>query len=99
MQHLIHALFIQRAIEISKQELPVSHSTLEGNVLRRYYHFLIFNVLFVFVIGTVILKSILSLIREPTNIFGLLATNLPSGSTFFIFYIVFNTCTHALALV
>ncbi|OAQ35831.1 DUF221-domain-containing protein [Linnemannia elongata AG-77] len=86
-------------LEISKQELPVSHSTLEGNVLRRYYHFLIFNVLFVFVIGTVILKSILSLIREPTNIFGLLATNLPSGSTFFIFYIVFNTCTHALELV
>ena len=77
----------------------MSHSTLEGNVLRRYYHFLIFNVLFVFVIGTVILKSILSLIREPTNIFGLLANNLPSGSTFFIFYIVFNTCTHALELV
>ncbi|KAG0278849.1 hypothetical protein BGZ95_002955, partial [Linnemannia exigua] len=86
-------------LEISKQELPVSHSTLEGNVFRRYYHFLIFNVLFVFMIGTVILKSILELIREPTNIFGLLATNLPSGSTFFIFYIVFNTCTHALELV
>ncbi|KAF9905976.1 hypothetical protein EC991_001135 [Linnemannia zychae] len=86
-------------LEISKQELPVSHSALEGNVFRRYYHFLIFNVLFVFMIGTVILKSILELIREPTNIFSLLATNLPSGSTFFIFYIVFNTCTHSLELV
>ncbi|KAF9922536.1 hypothetical protein FBU30_007339, partial [Linnemannia zychae] len=86
-------------LEISKQELPVSHSILEGNVFRRYYHFLIFNVLFVFMIGTVILKSIISLIREPTNIFSLLATNLPAGSTFFIFYIVFNSCTHALELV
>ncbi|KAG0320629.1 hypothetical protein BGZ99_004401 [Dissophora globulifera] len=86
-------------LEISKQELPVSHSTLEGNVFRRYYHFLIFNVLFVFMIGTAILKSIITLIQQPTNIFTLLAESLPSGSTFFVFYIVFNTCTHALELV
>ncbi|KAF8941381.1 hypothetical protein BGZ58_010173 [Dissophora ornata] len=86
-------------LEISKQELPVSHSALEGNVFRRYYHFLIFNVLFVFMIGTAILKSIITLIQKPTNIFTLLAASLPSGSTFFVFYIVFNTCTHALELV
>ncbi|KAG0210462.1 hypothetical protein BGX28_009272 [Mortierella sp. GBA30] len=85
--------------EISKQELPVSHSALEGNVFRRYYHFLIFNVLFVFMIGTAILKSIITLIQMPTNIFTMLAESLPSGSTFFIFYIVFNTCTHSLELV
>ncbi|KAG0345874.1 hypothetical protein BG004_002866 [Podila humilis] len=85
-------------LEISKQELPVSHSALEGNVLRRYYHFLIFNVLFVFMIGTAILRSILSLIQQPTNVFTLLAESLPAGSTFFIFYIVFNTCTHSLEL-
>ncbi|KAG0206722.1 hypothetical protein BGX28_001867 [Mortierella sp. GBA30] len=86
-------------LAISKQELPVSHSALEGNVLRRYYHFLIFNVLFVFMIGTAILKSIITLIQKPTNIFTLLAASLPSGSTFFVFYIVFNTCTHFLELV
>ncbi|KAF9388213.1 hypothetical protein CPB97_001441 [Podila verticillata] len=85
-------------LEISKQELPVSHSALEGNVLRRYYHFLIFNVLFVFMIGTAILKSIVALIQKPTNVFTLLAESLPAGSTFFIFYIVFNTCTHSLEL-
>ncbi|KAG0038482.1 hypothetical protein BGZ82_000101 [Podila clonocystis] len=85
-------------LEISKQELPVSHSALEGNVLRRYYHFLIFNVLFVFMIGTAILKSIISIIQTPTNVFTLLAESLPAGSTFFIFYIVFNTCTHSLEL-
>ncbi|KAG0082868.1 hypothetical protein BGZ92_011290, partial [Podila epicladia] len=85
-------------LEISKQELPVSHSALEGNVLRRYYHFLIFNVLFVFMIGTAILKSIISIIQKPTNVFTLLAESLPAGSTFFIFYIVFNTCTHSLEL-
>ncbi|KAF9426463.1 hypothetical protein BGZ94_006490 [Podila epigama] len=85
-------------LEISKQELPVSHSALEGNVLRRYYHFLIFNVLFVFMIGKAILTSIISLIQQPTNVFTLLAESLPAGSTFFIFYIVFNTCTHSLEL-
>ncbi|KAF9200419.1 hypothetical protein BGZ49_009359 [Haplosporangium sp. Z 27] len=86
-------------LEISKQELPVSHSALEANVFRRYYHFLIFNVLFVFMIGTAILKSIITLIQRPTNIFTLLAESLPLGSTFFIFYTVFNTCGHALELV
>ncbi|KAF9948146.1 hypothetical protein BGZ72_009909 [Mortierella alpina] len=86
-------------VAISKQGLPVSYSALEGNVLRRYYHFLIFNVLFVFMIGTAILKSIITLIQKPTNIFTLLAESLPSGSTFFVFYIVFNTCTHFLELV
>ncbi|KAI7819350.1 hypothetical protein BC939DRAFT_267215 [Gamsiella multidivaricata] len=85
-------------LAISKQELPVSHSELEGKVLRRYYHFLIFNVLFVFMIGTAILKSIIELIQAPTNIFTMLAKVLPSGSTFFVFYIVFNTCTHFLEL-
>ncbi|KAI8605782.1 hypothetical protein EDD21DRAFT_299069, partial [Dissophora ornata] len=85
-------------LAISKQELPVSHSALEGKVLRRYYHFIIFNVLFVFMIGTAVLKSIITLIQKPTNIFTLLAESLPSGSTFFVFYIVFNTCTHFLEL-
>ncbi|ORZ20126.1 hypothetical protein BCR41DRAFT_303779, partial [Lobosporangium transversale] len=86
-------------LEITKQELPVSYSALEGRVFRRYYHFLIFNVLFVFMIGTAILKTILTLIQQPTNIFTLLADSLPLGATFFVFYIVFNTCTHALELV
>ncbi|KAF9190128.1 hypothetical protein BGZ51_008917 [Haplosporangium sp. Z 767] len=84
---------------ISKQELPVSHSALEGNVLRRYYHFLIFNILFVFMIGTAVLKSVTTLFQKPTNVFTLLANSLPAGSTFFIFYIVFSTCTHFLELV
>ncbi|KAF9977907.1 hypothetical protein BGZ73_004503 [Actinomortierella ambigua] len=85
--------------EISKQELPVSHSALEENVLHRYYKFLIFNVLFVFMIGTAILKSIVVLLQTPTNIFTLLAETLPLGSTFFVFYITFSTCTHGLELV
>ncbi|KAI8606369.1 hypothetical protein EDD21DRAFT_298251, partial [Dissophora ornata] len=97
--HMLIRFFMHVLLEISKQELPVSHSALEGNVFRRYYHFLIFNVLFVFMIGTAILKSIITLIQKPTNIFTLLAASLPSGSTFFVFYIVFNTCTHALELV
>lgn len=49
-------------------------------------------------IGTAILKSIVALIQKPTNVFTLLAESLPAGSTFFIFYIVFNTCTHSLEL-
>ncbi|KAF9914146.1 hypothetical protein BX616_008877 [Lobosporangium transversale] len=85
-------------LAISKQELPVSHSELEGKVLQRYYHFLIFNVLFVFMIGSAVVKSIISILQEPTNIFKLLADLLPSGSTFFVFYIIFNTCTHFLEL-
>ncbi|ORZ11755.1 hypothetical protein BCR41DRAFT_356884 [Lobosporangium transversale] len=70
-------------LAISKQELPVSHSELEGKVLQRYYHFLIFNVLFVFMIGSAVVKSIISILQEPTNIFKLLADLLPSGSTIF----------------
>ncbi|KAK3821124.1 MAG: hypothetical protein J3Q66DRAFT_279930, partial [Benniella sp.] len=80
-------------------ELPVSYSALEEKVFRRYYHFLIFNVLFVFMIGRTIITSIIQLIQEPTNVFTMLAKFLPLGSTFFLFYIVFNTCTHALELV
>ncbi|RIB16621.1 hypothetical protein C2G38_1496758 [Gigaspora rosea] len=86
-------------MEISKQECFASYSELEEAVLIRFYHFSFFNVFIVFLLGITFLQSIFDVINNPTNIIELLATSLPKGATFFINYVVFNTCTHGLELI
>ncbi|RUO98913.1 hypothetical protein BC936DRAFT_140763, partial [Jimgerdemannia flammicorona] len=65
----------------------------------RYYHFSIFNVLIVFLLGTTFLNTIIDLVYTPTSILTLLANSLPQGANFFVNYVVFNTCAHAMELV
>ncbi|CAI2186337.1 2197_t:CDS:2 [Funneliformis geosporum] len=86
-------------MEISKLESFPSYSELEEAVLIRYYHFSFFNVFLVFLLGITFLQSIFTLIKSPTSILNILADNMPKGATFFIHYIIFNTCTHGLELV
>ncbi|PKK74247.1 DUF221-domain-containing protein, partial [Rhizophagus irregularis] len=86
-------------MELSKQEAFPSYSELEKAVLTRYYYFSIFNVFIVFLLGTTFLSSIFDVLQQPTSILEVLANALPKGATFFISYIIFNTCTHGLELV
>ncbi|RIA99659.1 hypothetical protein C1645_173315 [Glomus cerebriforme] len=86
-------------MELSKQEKFPSYSELEEAVLIRYYYFSLFNVFLVFLLGSTFLQSIFDAINTPTSILEILAKALPRGATFFINYVVFNTCTHGLELV
>ncbi|KAI8087916.1 uncharacterized protein B0P05DRAFT_577814 [Gilbertella persicaria] len=86
-------------LEISKQQDFVSYSELEDTVLGRYYHFAIFNVLIVFLLGTTFLTTMLDVLYEPTMLIQLLANALPQGANFFLNYILFNSSTHAMELV
>jgi hypothetical protein len=83
---------------LSKQQGFKSYSDLEDCVLRRYYHFAIFNVLIVFLLGTTFLTTILNVLYTPTSIIQLLAESLPQGANFFLNFILFNSCTHAMEL-
>ncbi|CAG8560444.1 5210_t:CDS:2 [Paraglomus brasilianum] len=85
-------------MEISKREAFASYSKLEETVLKRYYYFSFFNVFLVFLLGITFLESIFDIINTPTSIIQILANSLPQGATFFINYIIFNTCTHGLEL-
>ncbi|KAL1920082.1 uncharacterized protein VTP21DRAFT_1228 [Calcarisporiella thermophila] len=95
---LFMALLPWMLMEVSKLECSTSYSMLERKVLKRYYYFSIFNVLLVFLLGKTFLTSILSVLYQPTSLLEVLAITLPEGSSFFINYVVFNTCTHALEL-
>ncbi|KAI8066136.1 hypothetical protein BDF21DRAFT_346071 [Thamnidium elegans] len=86
-------------LEISKQQDFVSYSELEDSVLGRYYHFAIFNVLIVFLLGTTFLTTMLDVLYEPTMLIQLLANALPQGANFFLNYILFNSSTHAMELI
>ncbi|KAK4509160.1 uncharacterized protein ATC70_007510 [Mucor velutinosus] len=86
-------------LEISKQQDFVSYSELEDAVLGRYYHFAIFNVLIVFLLGTTFLTTMLDVLYEPTMIIQLLANALPQGANFFLNYVLFNSSTHAMELI
>ncbi|KAG9304947.1 hypothetical protein G9A89_003116 [Geosiphon pyriformis] len=86
-------------MEISKQESFPCYSELEEAVLVRYYHFSFFNVFIVFLLGITFLESIFDVINQPTSIIETLAKSLPQGATFFIYYIIFNICTHGLELI
>ncbi|KAI8635970.1 hypothetical protein BD408DRAFT_356543 [Parasitella parasitica] len=77
----------------------VSYSELEDCVLGRYYHFAIFNVLIVFLLGTTFLTTMLDVLYEPTMLIQLLANALPQGANFFLNYILFNSSTHAMELI
>jgi hypothetical protein len=83
---------------LSKQQGFKSYSELEDCVLRRYYHFAIFNVLIVFLLGTTFLTTILNVLYTPTSIIQLLAESLPQGANFFLNFILFNSCSHAMEL-
>ncbi|GAB5589136.1 hypothetical protein Unana1_04036 [Umbelopsis nana] len=83
---------------MSKQQGFKSYSQLEDCVLRRYYHFAIFNVLIVFLLGTTFLTTILNVLYTPTSIIQLLAESLPQGANFFLNFILFNSCSHAMEL-
>ncbi|KAI8086133.1 uncharacterized protein BX664DRAFT_334989 [Halteromyces radiatus] len=85
-------------LEISKQQDFISYSELEDCVLGRYYHFAIFNVLIVFLLGTSFLSSMLDVLYEPAKIIQLLANSLPQGANFFLNYILFNSATHGMEL-
>ncbi|RUS19906.1 hypothetical protein BC937DRAFT_86498 [Endogone sp. FLAS-F59071] len=107
IQNVLPTLLITLAMSLlpwilmvmSKQQHFPSYSSLEDAVLQRYYHFAIFNVLIVFLLGTAFLTSILEVLQKPTSILTLLATSLPQGANFFVNYVVFNTCAHAMELV
>ncbi|CAO3629148.1 unnamed protein product [Cunninghamella echinulata] len=86
-------------LEISKQQDFISYSELEDCVLGRYYHFAIFNVLIVFLLGTSFLSSILDILYEPAKIIQLLANSLPQGANFFLNYILFNSATHGMEMI
>ncbi|KAI9475882.1 MAG: hypothetical protein EXX96DRAFT_486591 [Benjaminiella poitrasii] len=86
-------------LEISKQQDFISYSELEDSVLARYYHFSIFNVLIVFLLGTTFLTTMLDVLYEPTMLIQLLANALPQGANFFLNYILFNSSTHAMELI
>ncbi|GAA5817097.1 hypothetical protein MFLAVUS_010637 [Mucor flavus] len=86
-------------LEISKQQDFVSYSELEDSVLGRYYHFAIFNVLIVFLLGSTFLTTMLDVLYEPTMLIQLLANALPQGANFFLNYILFNSSTHAMELI
>lgn len=86
-------------VEISKQQDFVSYSELEDAVLGRYYHFAIFNVLIVFLLGSTFLTTMLDVLYEPTMLIQLLANALPQGANFFLNYILFNSSTHAMELI
>ncbi|ORZ17081.1 hypothetical protein BCR42DRAFT_295349, partial [Absidia repens] len=86
-------------LEISKQQDFISYSELEDCVLGRYYHFAIFNVLIVFLLGTSFLSSMLDVLYEPAKIIQLLANSLPQGANFFLNYILFNSATHGMELI
>ncbi|KAI8362691.1 hypothetical protein EDC96DRAFT_444876 [Choanephora cucurbitarum] len=85
--------------EISKQQDFVSYSELEDAILGRYYHFAIFNVLIVFLLGTTFLTTMLDVLYEPTMLIQLLANSLPQGANFFLNYVLFNLSTHAMELI
>jgi hypothetical protein len=97
VQNYAHS--IRFIIEISKQQDFVSYSELEDSVLGRYYHFAIFNVLIVFILGTTFLTTMLDVLYEPTMLIQLLANALPQGANFFLNYILFNSSTHAMELI
>ncbi|KAI8991400.1 hypothetical protein BDF20DRAFT_811307, partial [Mycotypha africana] len=86
-------------LELSKKQDFLCYSELEDSVLGRYYHFAIFNVLIVFLLGTTFLTTMLDVLYEPTMLIQLLANALPQGANFFLNYILFNCCTHAMELI
>ncbi|KAG1458749.1 hypothetical protein G6F56_006322 [Rhizopus delemar] len=85
-------------LELSKQQDFVSYSDLEDVVLGRHYHFAIFNVLIVFLLGTTFLNTMFDVLYEPTKLIQILAYALPQGSNFFLNYVLFNLSTHAMEL-
>ncbi|ORX94004.1 DUF221-domain-containing protein, partial [Basidiobolus meristosporus CBS 931.73] len=83
---------------ISYQQCYVSYSELEIATINRYYRFVIFNVLFVFLLGPAFIDIIIGVIQAPTHITSVLAVNLPKGAAFFINYVILQTSSHGLEI-
>ncbi|KAH8553637.1 hypothetical protein BGW37DRAFT_518579 [Umbelopsis sp. PMI_123] len=63
-------------------------SEIERYVQSKYFMFLIINVLLVVTIAGTVFSSVAEIIHSPTSIINLLATSLPSVSTFFVNYLI-----------
>ncbi|ORX91417.1 DUF221-domain-containing protein, partial [Basidiobolus meristosporus CBS 931.73] len=79
---------------VSYQQCYSSYSELEISTINRYYRFIIFNVLFVFLLGYAFVDVIIEVIQSPTHITNVLADNLPKGAAFFINYVILQTSSH-----
>ncbi|KAK9707714.1 hypothetical protein K7432_010033 [Basidiobolus ranarum] len=75
-----------------------SYSQLELASINRYYRFAIFNVLFVFLLGSAFIEVILAVIQSPASIIKVLADHIPKGAAFFINYVILQTCSHGLEI-
>ncbi|KAJ2311718.1 hypothetical protein IWW54_002486 [Coemansia sp. RSA 2705] len=71
-----------------------SRSAIQASVVRRYYLFLLSNVLLIFTISRAVLADYSKWIDNPALIPRLLATRLPTAAPFFLDYVIL----HALAL-
>ncbi|KAJ1649097.1 hypothetical protein IWQ61_009705, partial [Dispira simplex] len=84
---------------ISRLQFFPSHSALEETVIQRNFYFAIFNVLIFFCAGPPLIKSIEAWWKNPISLLDTLATSLTGqGEAFFINYVIFTSCSHALEL-
>ncbi|KAJ2685763.1 hypothetical protein IWW39_004078 [Coemansia spiralis] len=65
-----------------------SRSMIQGSVLRRYFGFLIANVLLIFTVSRTVLTDYEKWVENPALIPKLFATNLPKAAPFFMDYII-----------
>ncbi|GAB5593361.1 phosphate metabolism protein 7 [Umbelopsis nana] len=84
LNETIHGIIEDLAIF---QGVPL-RSEIERYVQSKYYMFLVVNVLLVVTIAGTVFTSIAVIIHTPTSIINLLATSLPTVSTFFINYLI-----------
>ncbi|KAI9289927.1 hypothetical protein BC943DRAFT_312922 [Umbelopsis sp. AD052] len=63
-------------------------SEIERYVQSKYFMFLMINVLLVVTIAGTVFTSIAQIVQSPTSIINLLATSLPTVSTFFVNYLI-----------
>ncbi|KAJ1970163.1 hypothetical protein IWQ62_000132 [Dispira parvispora] len=84
---------------ISRLQFFPSHSALEETVIQRNFYFSIFNVLIFFCAGPPLIKSIEAWWKNPISLLDTLASSLTGqGEAFFINYVIFTSCSHALEL-
>ncbi|RUS27954.1 hypothetical protein BC938DRAFT_482527 [Jimgerdemannia flammicorona] len=75
-------------IYICQFEAVPLYSRMEEAIQSRYFFFLIINVLLVVTVAGTIFSSIEQIIETPTDLVSILATSLPTVSTFFVNYLL-----------
>ncbi|RHZ82817.1 hypothetical protein Glove_103g218 [Diversispora epigaea] len=83
---------------LSKFEGIITYSGVEISLQKKYYFFLIVNVLLVTTFANGIFEALPALIDSPTSIINTLATNLPLASTFFLTYVLLSISGSAVEL-